>query len=310
MVVRRVPSSCRSSVGSSSDISLFSPMPRIPAGGACLEDVHLSGLWPPTFSAYSINHWELHVVLYGVQRFLPLLRDRSVSLFTDNTTALSYLQNRGYPFVNVEFHGSCSTQPLRGPPHSSASPVHSGGRLNVLADSLSHRLQVLGSEWTLCFPAFRELLHWWPSTIDLFATALNHRLPVYFSPMVDPQSAGTDATMQSWDGLQAYAFPPFGLLHRVLAKVRQPRGLELTLVAPFWPQHPWFPDLLELLVAFPVFLPQRKDLLKQSHFHRFHQNLPVLRLTVFRISSDGHEASASLRQWPASLPAADSPPPE
>ena len=54
--------------------------------------------------------------------------------------------------------------------------------------------------------------------------------------------------MQSWDGLQAYTFPPFGLLHRVLSKVRQSRGLEMTLVAPFWAQRPCFPDLLELLV--------------------------------------------------------------
>ena len=135
------------------------------------------------------------------------------------------------------------------------------------------------------------------------------RLPVYFSPVVDPQSAGTDAVMQPWDGLQAYAFPPFGLLHRVLSKVRQSRGLELTLVAPFWPLRPWFPDLLELLVAVPVFLPLQKDLLRQPHFHRFHQNLPVLHLTAFRISSDLPAPSASLRQWLISLPAAGDLPP-
>ena len=29
--------------------------------------------------------------------------------------------------------------------------------------------------------------------------------------------------MQSWDGLQAFTFPPFGLLHRVLSKVRESR---------------------------------------------------------------------------------------
>ena len=115
---------------------------------------------------------------------------------------------------------------------------------------------------------------------------MNARLPVYFASMADPQSVGTDAVMQSWDGLQAYAFPPFGLLHRVLSKVRQSGGLEFTLVAPFWLQQPWFPNLLELLVAVPVLLPQRRDLLRQPHIHRFHQNLHVLRLTAFRISSD------------------------
>ena len=102
--------------------------------------------------------------------------------------------------------------------------------------------------------------------------------------------------MQPWDGLQDYAFPPFGLLQCVIAKVQQSRGLELTLVAPLWLQHPWFPDLLELLVAVPVFLPRRKDLLRQPHFHRFHQNLPVLRLTAYRISSAPPAPSAVARQ--------------
>ena len=113
---------------------------------------------------------------------------------------------------------------------------------------------------------------------------------------------GCDDAAVGWS--PAYAFPPFGLLQRVIAKVRQSRGLELTLVAPFWPQHPWFP---ELLVAVPVFLPSRKDLLRQPHFYRFHQNLPVLRLTAYRISSDPPAPSVSLQRWLDNLPAADAP---
>ena len=64
---------------------------------------------------------------------------------------------------------------------------------------------------------------------------------------------------------------------------------------------PWFPDLL---VAVPVSLPLWRDLLRQPHFHRFHQNLHVLRLTAFPISSDPPAPSASIRQWLISLPAA------
>ena len=122
--------------------------------------------------------------------------------------------------------------------------------------------------------------------------------------MVDPQSAGTDAMLQSWDSLQAYAFPPFGLISRVMAKVRHSRGLELTLVALFWPQHPWFPDLLELLLEIPFFLPRRRDLLRQPHFHHSHKNLSMLQLTVYCISSDPHIMPVSLQWWLVSLPTA------
>ena len=277
--------------------------------GAFLADDHLSGLWPPTFSSSAINHWEFLAVLYGVQGFLPVLRGRSVSLFADNTTALSYLRKQEGTHSSILNSVAQSILHLCKGHQVRLIPQFIPGRLNVLADSLSRRFQVLGSEWTLCFQAFRELLCWWPATIDLFATSLNARLPVYFALIADPQSVGTDTMMQSWDGLQAYAFLPFGLLHRVLSKVRQSRGLGLTLVAPFFPQHPLFPDL-ELLVAVPVFLPWQKDLLGQPHFHRFHQNLPVLHLTVFRISSDPPEPSASLQKWLVNLPAADELPPE
>ena len=107
-----------------------------------------------------------------------------------------------------------------------------------------------------------------------------------------------------WDGLQTYASPPFSLISRVLVNVRQSRGLQLTLVAPFWPQHPWFPYLLELLVEVPFFLPRRRDLLRQPHFHHYHQNLPVLQLTAFRISSDPLVIPDSLQRWLVSLPTA------
>ena len=167
--------------------------------------------------------------------FLPLLWSQSVSLFVDNTTALSYLMNQGgnhsstLNSVAQAILRFCEANQIR------LVPQFVPGHLNVLADSLSRRSQVPGSKWTLCHQAFRGLLRLWLATIDLFATSFSARLPVYFSPVVDPQSAGLDAMMHPWDGLEAYAFPPFSLLHRVLSKVHQSMGLELTLVAPFWP---------------------------------------------------------------------------
>ena len=267
--------------------------------GAFLEDDHLSGLWFPVFSRFSINRRELLAVLYGVQGFFPVLRHQSVSLFMNNTTALSYLRNQGGAHFSTLNSVAQAILRLCEDSQIRLVPQFVPGHLNVLADSLSCCSQVLAFEWALCHQAFRELLRLWPATIDLFATSFSAGLPVSFSPVVDPQSAGTDTMMQPWDGLQAYAFSPFGLLHHVLSKVRQSRGLELTLVVSFWPQRPWF---LELLVAVPVSLPLRRDLLRQPHFHRFHQNLHVLQLIAFRISSDLPAPSASLRRWLVACP--------
>ena len=159
---------------------------------------------------------------------------------------------------------------------------------------------MIGSEWTLHQEVVDQLVHKWPAVIDLFATSLTARLPVYFSPASDPQAVGTDALLQSWDDLQAYAFPPIAIIRRVLLKLRSSKNCELTLIAPFWPQRDWFPDLLELLSDVPVTLSGRRDL-RQPHFHRFHLNLPMLQLTAWRLSSDSPFKPASLLRWLDSL---------
>ena len=129
------------------------------------------------------------------------------------------------------------------------------GRNNVVADALSRPNQVLGSEWMLHQDVFNWLLQRWSVTIDLFASSLSHRCSVYFAPVSDPMAASTDAMLQSWDSLQAYAFPPFAMIGQVLTKVRSSQGLGLTLIALLWPQRPWFPELLELLILPPLPLP-------------------------------------------------------
>ena len=277
--------------------------------GASLGDVHLAGSWSPLSSRFSINHRELLAVLLAL-RGIPSFSSGSCSggVLRQHHRLGVPQEARGHALRHAQHRGSVDPQVLREDSQIQLLPQFIPGKMNVLADSLSRKNQVIGSKWTLCVEAFRHLLHLWPATIDLFATSLNHRLPVYFSPMVDPQSVGTDAMLQSWDSLQAYAFPPFGLLSRVLVKVWQSKGLELTLIAPFWPQHPWFPDLLKLLVEIPFFLPRWRDLLKQPHFRHFHQNFPVLQLTAWRISSDPRAIPDSLRRWLVSLPSVDDAP--
>ena len=164
-----------------------------------------------------------------------------------------------------------------------------------MADALSRPNQVLGSEWILHQDVFNWLRQRWLVTIDLFASSLSHRCSVYFAPVSDPMAV-TDAMLQSWDSLQACAFPPFAMIDQVLgSKVRASQSLELTLIAPFWPQRPWFPELLELLILPP--LPSRWDLLRQPHVRRFHQNLSMLRLHAWRDSRDSREPPASLVAW-------------
>ena len=154
---------------------------------------------------------------------------------------------------------------------------------------------MIGSEWTLHQEVVDQLVHKWPAVIDLFATSLTARLPVYFSPASDPRGRMPFSSLGTISKLTP--FPPIAIIRRVLLKLRSSKNCELTLMAPFWPQRDWFPDLLELLSDVPVTLSGRRDLLRQPHFHRFHLNLPMLQLTAWRLSSDSPFKPASLLRW-------------
>ena len=133
----------------------------------------------------------------------------------------------------------------------------------------------------------------WPVQIDLFAASATHRCSIYFFPFRDPRSADTAAFLQSWDGLQAYAFPPVAVIKRVLSKLRASTGTELTLVAPHWAQRPWFSDLVQLSLAPPVILPSRPDLLRLPRSRHLYLDLRRLRFHAWRLSSDLPEPLAS-----------------
>ena len=94
------------------------------------------------------------------------------------------------------------------------------GSKNVVADQLSCKSQVFGLEWSLHPLVVKETsLLWGSLLVVLFASALNRTLQVYCSNLPDPLTWQEDASMVSWNNLDALVFPPFFLIQRVLNKV-------------------------------------------------------------------------------------------
>ena len=127
------------------------------------------------------------------------------------------------------------------------------------------------------------------------------KAPSVLCSSVGTQGSGGRCIPPALGHLQAYAFPPIAIIRRVTLNLRTSHNCDFTMIPPFWPQREWFPDLLDLLWDITVKLPKRRDLLRQPHFHRFHDNLPLLRLAAWRLSSDSPVRQASLRQWLAIL---------
>ena len=212
------------------DISFFLDASDV-GWGALVGEHHASGLWSPHQKTLSINMRELLAVQFG------LLMGMSVVLFCNTTTTVAYLRRSGGTFSST-LNATAKEVLLWAENHRvRLLPQFIMGSSNVTADALSRPNQVIGSEWTLHQEVVDQLVHRWPAVIDMFATSLTARLPVYFSPASDPRAAGTDALLQLWDDLQAYAFPPIAIIRRVLLKLRSSKNCELTLIAPFWPQR-------------------------------------------------------------------------
>ena len=236
--------------------------------GAHLGPGVVSSLWSPDESGVSINARELLAVEKGLLHFQSSLVGSTVAVFVDNSTAVAYLR-KSWDTRSLLLNEIVQRLLRRSElDRVTLAPLFIPGCRNVLADSLTRPHQILGSEWNLHADVFRDLCRRWLVMVHLFANSANHRCSVYFSPFRDPQSAGTDAFLQSWDGLLAYAFPPWSVIPQVLAKLRASRGTFLALVALYWPQRPWFPELLDLAVAPPVVLPSRPDLLTMSYNER------------------------------------------
>lgn len=267
------------------DFLLYTDASNVGWGASLLQD-STSGLWNNLESSLHINVLELRAIRLGLLHFAEVVKDSVVAVFSDNTTALTYLSKEGGTHSTTlnrearaildwaERHSvKILTQFVR-------------GSVNVVADCLSRQHQVLSTEWTLHMEVCHLLWRLWGyPTVDLFATRLNFRIPNFVSPFQDPEAIATDAFLYNWDDQDLYAFPPFPLIRKVLNKLRASRNTRLILIAPYWPQKEWFPDLLEASTEPPRHLPLRRDLLRQPHTHRFHLGLRGLRLTGWRLSS-------------------------
>jgi len=91
------------------------------------------------------------------------------------------------------------------------------------------------------FDALNQLLG--PISIDLFASRINHQLPIYCSWKSDPGAMSIDAFSITQQNKFPYMFPPFCLIDRALL-VQRDLVNEVCLIAPAWPGQVWYSQLL------------------------------------------------------------------
>ena len=98
-----------------------------------------------------------------------------------------------------------------------------------------------------------------PTTSRLVCNTV--QLPQFVSPVL--AAWAVDALSLPWENLDVYAFRPVSLVPQVVSKMMDQGCRRMILIAPGWPNMPWFWHLVNLSVQIPFSLPMVKDLVTQ-----------------------------------------------
>ena len=269
--------------------------------GAHLDQNSTKGLWSEWEKRLHINVLELKAVSLALRDFKDQCQNQTVLVATDNSTVVAYINKQGGTHSAEMCALLWKIMTWCHHYHITLKARHIPGCLNVMADLLSRSNQVQSTEWSLHPQVFKQICRkWFTPHVDLFATHLNHKLPLYVSPIPDPRAWNIDALNINWTNLTAYAYPPTALLHKVIQKIKQCHCL-IIVIAPGWPGMPWFWDLVQLSTEIPLQLPVSTTLLKQSHNYVFHNNPQQLNLHAWCLGADNSKNKASLWRWQREL---------
>jgi len=267
--------------------------------GAHVLDSKASGVWSDTWLGQHINVLELKAIWLGLRAFADTLHNSTVAIMCDNTSAIAYVRKQGGT-KSSEMSDLASQLCLWAEQHSmTLVPRHLPGHLNVVADQLSRRDQIISSEWSLNQSIVDMVFKTWGRPhVDLFALSSNRKLPTYFSPIWEKECWKVDCLVHSWEGMYAYAYPPTTQIRPALNKILS-EGATVVMIAPLWPNQEWFPDLLSLTVDFPLTMPQSKRLLSQTfNPRRFHFYPECLNLHAWLLSPEQSKREAFLGKCP------------
>ena len=114
--------------------------------GAHMDKRTTSGRWSEAMKELHINVLELNAIWLGLQAFEDTLHDSNVAIMCDNVSAIAYLRNQGGTRSQQMCRMAIDTCEWAEERSMTLIPRHLPGHLNVLADHLSRRDQILKTE--------------------------------------------------------------------------------------------------------------------------------------------------------------------
>ena len=247
--------------------------------GACMIGrIPIGGTWMPDELDLHINVKEMLAVLYALRSYKEDIEGQHVRVLSDNSTTVFVLNKMGTtrskPCNDLakKIWEFCRDNMIY------ITCAHIPGVENIVADQESRREYKQG-EWMLNTDIFkRAISHFqFQPNIDCFASRANAQLQTYVSRKPDPYATHVDAFSLNWGSYDAYIFPPFSLINRVLQKLRIDKATALC-VFPRWTTQAWWPHMQELMVGEPLRIqpaPTNLILPNKSEHHPLHRKLEL-----------------------------------
>ena len=242
------------------------------------------GLWSTQEQNLHINILELKACELTIKALCEREQNVHIKIYMDNQSSVAYIQNFGGRKSELDQIARnlwfwCIERKL----HISAA--HIPGSENQDADELS-RNKNEDTEWSLDQNVFNQILTQYPNMkIDLFASRLNKKLPLYVSRFPDHEAYKIDAFTFTWKDNLYFMFPPFSILPQVLQKIAEDKT-DAVLICPLWTTQTWWPSLLPLICAEGLLLPPPRTILKLEHKPQAVHPLQKMRLVVLRLSGE------------------------
>ena len=126
-----------------------------------------------------INVLELKAVSLALRDFKDQCQNQTVLVAMDNSTVVAYINKQGGTHSAEMCALLWKIMTWCHHYHITLKARHIPGCLNVMADLLSRSNQVQSTEWSLHPQVFKQICQkWFTPHVDLFATHLNHKVPL------------------------------------------------------------------------------------------------------------------------------------
>ena len=260
--------------------------------GAHLDRRSTKGLWSDQEKRLQINVLELKAVSLALRYFKVQCQDQTVLVATDNSTVVAYINKQGGTHSEEMCTLLWKIMTWCHHYHKTLKARHIPGCLNVMANLLIRSNQVQSTEWSLHPQVYKQICQkWFTPHVDLFATHLNHKLPLCVSNP-RPKGLGHRCSQHKLDGSHCLCLPSDSSPSQ-----GDPKDQAMPL-----PDHRNSPRLArDALVLGPSAALNRDSTTTpndndstQSHKYVFHNNPQQLYLHAWCLGADSSKNKASL----------------